>query len=212
ETPVIVPWLPDVKLLIVDGFFDFTPIQGEILRLLIPRIPDVAINLNRDAENPEIFRAFDQTLEQLNAMAEFETIQAADSSEAAGALAGLRKTLFNTARMGGPPWPPPESNGKFAPELFGGGNGGPIEQNDNRADPRANLRSVDCSDRETEIRAMTRKIKRLVSPKGYDLSKIALVVRQKASYADIINRIFDEEMTPFFLERRVDLAAAPAVR
>src|SRR5690349_1107702 len=31
---VQIPWLDNVKLLIIDGFFDFTPVQGEILRHL----------------------------------------------------------------------------------------------------------------------------------------------------------------------------------
>ena len=52
---VNVPWLADVELLVLDGFFDFTPVQGEILRELIPRIPDVLVNLNHDDRNPEIF-------------------------------------------------------------------------------------------------------------------------------------------------------------
>jgi len=34
-----IPWLDQVELLVLDGFFDFTPVQGEILKYLIPRIP-----------------------------------------------------------------------------------------------------------------------------------------------------------------------------
>ena len=44
-------WLPGVKLLVLDGFFDFTPVQGEILRHLIPAIPNAIVNLNGDVRN-----------------------------------------------------------------------------------------------------------------------------------------------------------------
>ncbi|MGH9822033.1 MAG: hypothetical protein ACREDR_02070, partial [Blastocatellia bacterium] len=70
-SPVTCPWLgwglapgaERVRLLVLDGFFDFTPIQGEMLRLLIDRIDDVVISLNHDEANPEVFRAFDHTIE-----------------------------------------------------------------------------------------------------------------------------------------------------
>jgi ATP-dependent helicase/DNAse subunit B len=45
---VNLPWLPNVELFIIDGFFDFTPVQGEILRELIPRLPHTIVNLNYD--------------------------------------------------------------------------------------------------------------------------------------------------------------------
>ena len=43
-----IPWLDQIDLLVLDGFFDFTPVQGEILKYLIPRIPNVIVNLNHD--------------------------------------------------------------------------------------------------------------------------------------------------------------------
>jgi ATP-dependent helicase/DNAse subunit B len=93
---VILPWLQKVRLLIVDGFFDFTPVQGDILRLLIPQIPEVIVNLSRDERNAEIFRPFGRTIEQLSAMAKFEVIQSSDVKPVALALIPLRERLFNT--------------------------------------------------------------------------------------------------------------------
>ena len=55
---VRVPWLANVELFIIDGFFDFTPVQGELLRQLLPRVPDVVVNLNHDDANAEIFLPF----------------------------------------------------------------------------------------------------------------------------------------------------------
>jgi hypothetical protein len=66
---VQVPWLSKVRLLIIDGFFDFTPVQGEILRQLIPRFPETIVNLNHDDSNPEIFVPFGETIGQLQSIA-----------------------------------------------------------------------------------------------------------------------------------------------
>ena len=46
-----VAWLDQIDLLVLDGFFDFTPVQGEILRHLIPSVPNVIVNLNGDPRN-----------------------------------------------------------------------------------------------------------------------------------------------------------------
>ena len=61
-----VPFLDDVELLVLDGFFDFTPVQGEILRRLIPGIPEVIVNLNHDDRNREIFLPFQDTIDHLS--------------------------------------------------------------------------------------------------------------------------------------------------
>jgi hypothetical protein len=97
---VSVPWLPGVRLLVVDGFFDFTPVQGEILRLLIPQIPEVIVNLNRDGRNAEIFRPFERTIDQLKSIAEFEIHQSAEAQPVAPGLSRLRETLFNPSAAG----------------------------------------------------------------------------------------------------------------
>ncbi len=91
-----VPWLRDVQLLVIDGFFDFTPVQGEILRQLIPRIPDVVVNLNHDERNQEIFLPFQETIGHLTAIAPFVEVRNRDEVvPAAGALSALRQNLFN---------------------------------------------------------------------------------------------------------------------
>ena len=76
DAGVQVPWLSKVQLLIIDGFFDFTPVQGEILRQLIPRFPETIVNLNHDDSNPEIFVPFQETIGQLQSIAKFDTVHA----------------------------------------------------------------------------------------------------------------------------------------
>src|SRR2546428_11871927 len=67
-----IPWLNQVDLLVLDGFFDFTPVQGEILKHLIPAVPNVMVNLNGDERNQDIFRPFQSTIEHLTAIADFK--------------------------------------------------------------------------------------------------------------------------------------------
>lgn len=184
--PVTVPWLDGVKLLVVDGFFDFTPVQGEILRLLIPRIPQVIVNLNFDPSNPTIFAPFDQTIHQLGSMADFE-IRSADQPR--GRIESfLRQRLFNPAEF-----PASADDGSIVPSD-------------------SQITIIECSDRETEIRQVAKEIKTLVTSAGYRLPEIALVAREKASYAATIARVMTDERVPCALQRRVPLAEIPATR
>ncbi len=184
--PVRLPWLPDVKLLVLDGFFDFTPAQGEMLRLLIPSIPNVIVNLNRDERNAEIFRPFDSTIDQLNSIANFETVIETEVSAVADSLTPLRARLFSSSPL------------ESVPEALS-----PSE---------SNVTLLECSDRQTEIRAIAKRIKRLVHLEGYELSEIALVVRELASYTEVIARVFDEESVPCSLDQRTRLSDVPAAR
>ncbi|MEO8435149.1 MAG: PD-(D/E)XK nuclease family protein, partial [Pyrinomonadaceae bacterium] len=67
-------------------------------------------------------------------------------------------------------------------------------------------------DRETEVRAIAKEIKRLVLSEDYELSDIALVVRERSSYADTILRVMKDEAIPCNLERRVQATEVPSVR
>src|SRR5882724_1428445 len=83
---VSVPWLSDVQLLVLDGFFDFTPVQGEMLRRLIPQIPDIVVNLNHDERNREIFLPFEETIAHLSSIAPFEEKRSNEHLVSRGAL------------------------------------------------------------------------------------------------------------------------------
>ncbi len=184
-----VPWLADVRLLVLDGFFDFTPVQGEIIRELIPRIPGVIVNLNSDERNTEIFSVFRETIDQIAAAGEFEIRYTGEMESAAGALSVLRERLFNSSKK---------------PNLtFDNGN---LERE------AQNIRLLSCSDRETEIRAIAKEIKRLIFQEDYKLADIALVVRERASYAETIARVMRAESIPCDLEQRIDIKDIPAVR
>ena len=181
-----VPWLDNVELFIIDGFFDFTPVQGEILRQLIPRFPKTIVNLNHDDSNPEIFLPFQETIGQLKSIAKFDTVYTPDYTATGGSLAFLRDNLFNPLKL------------DEAPE-----DAQPVGHE---------IRYLECGDRDNEIRTIAREIKRLVLTENYTLSEIALVVRQRAVYASTIARVLIEESIPCNLELRIDAADVPANR
>ena len=180
------PWLKNVKLLILDGFFDFTPVQGEILRNLIPAIPATLVNLDYDQTNPEIFLPFQETIHQLESITSFETKLSSDQDATTSVLSMLRSNLFNTQIR--------------------------IAEGASEAKQQSNIRYLECGDRDTEIRTIAREVKRLVLSENYSLADIALVVRQRASYAATIARVMREESVPCNLEPQVDTNDVPAIR
>jgi ATP-dependent helicase/DNAse subunit B len=183
---VRVPWLQNVQLFIIDGFFDFTPVQGEILRQLLPRFPQTIVNLNHDDNNPEIFVPFQETIGQLQGIATFDTVHTKDYTATSGVLSSLRENLFNPLKSD-------EVSEK--PEFVA-----------------HQIRYLECGDRDTEIRAIAREIKRLVSAENYELADIALVVRERAAYSATIARVLLEESLPCNLELRIDAGDVPAIR
>jgi ATP-dependent helicase/DNAse subunit B len=201
---VSLPWLANVELLVLDGFFDFTPVQGEILRRLIPRIPEVLVNLNHDERNHEIFLPFQETIKHLQAVEPFEIKQGVESLPTYGALANLRADLFNPSLSRAEP----ESD-KFQTEHEAEAGETLSETN---AQVAAEITYFECGDRDTEIRAIAREVKRLVLRESYDLSDIALVVRQRAAYAETISRVMREESLPCNLATRIEANDIPANR
>ncbi|HSB29189.1 MAG TPA: PD-(D/E)XK nuclease family protein, partial [Pyrinomonadaceae bacterium] len=238
-----VPMLADVELLILDGFFDFTPVQGEILSELIPRIPETLVNLNYDPQNVEIFAPFTETVEQLKAVGTFETFTSDERRETKGVLSLLRGNLFNPSlsdklQIVGP------SNSTSAEELEGSSlqshdklkhvgqtsdnlqivgpsnstsaeelEGSSLQSHDKlKHVGQDEIRYLECGDRETEIRAIAKEIKRLILVDHYSLSDIALVVRQRDTYSKTITRVMREESVPCKLEWRIDAADVPATR
>ena len=187
ERTVRVPWLSKVQLLIIDGFFDFTPVQGEILRELIPRLPLTVVNLNHDDSNPEIFVPFQETIGQLQSMATFDTVHTPDYTTTGGVLSKLRENLFNPLTSSDEVSEDPE----FA---------------------KHEIRYLECGDRDTEIRTIVREIKRLIHTENYDLADVALVIRKRDAYGPIVSRVLAEETVPCNLELRVDAGDVPANR
>jgi ATP-dependent helicase/DNAse subunit B len=216
---VSLPWLNQVDLLVLDGFFDFTPVQGEILRHLIPAIPNAIVNLNGDVRNEEIFRPFRSTIEQLESIAGFETTTSTEVAEVAEALAPLRGGLFNISEARGSSPTSGSAAGqpavrKGSPSDVEAQAGMPALRPQDAGAPAAGapVTFFECGDREVEVRSIAKEIKRLILTENYKLSEIALVVRERAAYADTILRVCADESIPANLERRVEAVDTPAIR
>src|SRR6267142_1308307 len=200
---VSLPWLGQIELLVLDGFFDFTPVQGEILKYLIPAIPNAIVNLNGDVRNEDIFRPFRSTIEHLESIADFEKKTGEAAEDVGEALAPLRERLFNIDAGDSPTVREGSSSGAESQA------GMPTHR---PHDAGAPISLFECGDREVEIRSIAKEIKRLILTKGYKLSEIALVVRERAAYADTILRVCADESIPANLERRVEAVDTPAIR
>ncbi len=200
------PWLRNVQLMVIDGFFDFTPVQGEILRQLIPLLPQTIVNLNHDDTNPEIFAPFQETIGQFESIAKFDQVHSRDYIATGGILAELRENLFN-------PLTTTDATIELArststePSAVAPGQSQPEGD-----EPVREIRYLECGDRDTEIRTIAREVKRLVLVENYDLAEIALVVRQRATYGPTITRVMLEESLPCNLELRIDAGDVPANR
>ncbi|HEV2884937.1 MAG TPA: PD-(D/E)XK nuclease family protein [Pyrinomonadaceae bacterium] len=202
------PWLSRVQLLVLDGFFDFTPVQGEMLRTLINQVPEVLVNLNHDVANEEIFKAFGETIQQLRGMAPFEVKQHVETAQVAGSLTPLRTNLFNPVSNAKSLPPPPLGEGGG----FGAPGPSPLTPLPRGGQGTENIRVLECTDRETEIRAIAKEIKRLILEESYQPADIALVVRERESYTETISRVMREESIPCDLERRIETLQIPAIR
>src|SRR6185503_14798087 len=139
-------------------------------------------NVNYDESNQEIFRPFEATIEQLKSIAEFETKTDSELAEH-----GLRSRLFNVD---------------------------PVAPQKKEKAPAGALRCelLECSDRETEMGTIAKEIKRLVLSENFRLSDIALVVRERAAYADAILRVCAAESIPCNLQRRIESQHIPSLR
>jgi ATP-dependent helicase/DNAse subunit B len=210
---VQVPLLKDVELLILDGFFDFTPVQGEILRELIPRVPQTLVNLNYDGRNAEIFAPFQETVDQLATISSFEQVESVEQLETNGVLSRLRPNLFNP-RMSdklqfvGPSESDAAARSQISPDTTANTN----DKLKHIGHLGHEIRYLECGDRDTEIRAIAKEVKRLVLVENYALSDIALVVRQRDAYSKTIARVMREESVPCKLESRIDAVDVPATR
>jgi ATP-dependent helicase/DNAse subunit B len=212
------PWLSNVQLLIIDGFFDFTPVQGEILRQLIPLLPQTIVNLNHDDSNPEIFTPFQETIGQFESIAKFDQVHSRDYIATGGVLAELRENLFNPLTTSDAPasdTPMSDTTVTLTPlDSTVPSAVAPGQPSNESALEFAvrEIRYLECGDRDTEIRTIAREVKRLVLTENFDLSEIALVVRQRATYASTITRVMLEESLPCNLELRIDAGDVPANR
>ncbi len=189
--PCQTPLLDGVEWLIVDGFFDLTPVQGEILRRLIKRIPRVTFNFDADADNPSVFAAVHETIAKIREMMgedcrevifhERTGSQPVTRLPTAPGLDVLRLGLFNPAFT-----PPPDTT---APVFL-----------------------AVAPDIERELRHITKTIKRYVYEEHRSPADIAIVLRDRDTYGAHLRRVLSDEGIAYALDERLPVTDIPAVR
>ncbi|WP_058866462.1 PD-(D/E)XK nuclease family protein [Chloracidobacterium thermophilum] len=189
--PCQTPLLDGVEWLIVDGFFDLTPVQGEILRRLIKRIPRVTFNFDDDADNPAVFAAVHETIAKIREMMgegcrevifhERTGSRPVTRLPTAPGLDVLRMGLFNPAFT-----PPPDTT---APVFLAA-----------------------APDIERELRHIAKTIKRYVREERRSPADIAIVLRDRDTYGAHLRRVLSDEGIAYALDERLPVTDIPAVR
>lgn len=186
--------LADVRVLVVDGFDQFTPLQMDMLRVLAQHIPQTIITLtgstSRRLAHRRFVRTYDQIVEHLCPTA--YTMLGPGTSQSSvpipahllqdNVAAPLRHIETHLFELDTPP---------------------PIDAQDT-------LTVIEAADREREVRAVLRRVKHLITnatPPG----EIALLFRSGAIYTPLLREIAAEYTVDLALYEGTPLNEAPAV-
>lgn len=180
--PVRVPFLDEVRLLVVDGFFDLVPVHGETLAALFKRVPETIVNLNWDESNEDAFEPFRDVVSRFEAGEGCERVYVPDHEPVAAELAVLRSRLFKADR-----------------------------EPDVPAEPHS-IQCLAAPDRVREVRAVAKQIKSLVLEDGIAPDEICVVMRSRDRYEPLVRDVFADEEIATTLDRRCALGDVPAVR
>lgn len=171
------------------GFTDFTPQQGEVLRLLLRDGTDVSAALILDREDPDPDRVFSPAkrtaayLTRLarSAGAEVEETVLADEREErlcpSESLRHLERTLFSAV--------PDAWEGSCGVTVYG------------------------ARDAREELERAAAEILRLTREEGYRFRDIALCARNFGPYADLAQGVFEKYGIPLFLSAVDDVLQKP---
>lgn len=195
---VTVPFLADVKLLVLDGFFDLLPVHQELVTSLVRLIPDVIVNLNHDEENPRAFAAHAEVIERFSKLPDVEIQRSNETLEVAEELVGLRRFLF-------------ADEGRIGDSRDAAADPGSLEEFDDAAiNPR--IVELVASDRLREVRGVAKEIKRRAIDEGVAPNAVAVVVRHRDVYEPIVREVFADEGVPLAVCERRAVLDLPAVR
>ncbi|HHT9154954.1 MAG TPA: PD-(D/E)XK nuclease family protein, partial [Candidatus Tripitaka sp. YC43] len=182
--------LSQKKLLLVDGFHDFTPVEFRILRMLIKRIPGVLVSLVLDAEtkdsptcsprSPQVFGHCQAVYKELKSLGLKPRLLQGFQRSTSPTLRQVEKGLFNPATE-------------------------PIEA-------EAALEVVEAADLRDEVEQIARRIYKMVSGGEAEYHDIALVFREIALYRDVIEAVFYEYNIPVRVHTRRPLIENPLVK
>ena len=167
------------KVLLVDGFHDFTGVQLEILTLVARRCSEVTFTLSFDETQPAspVFQASAATREKLPRIG-LEVRE----------LRGNRRTADPTLR-------------RLEESLFADSPG--------LAEAGASLKILRCARREDEVESIARRIVRLVGEEGVPYRDIAVLYHDLGEAADILEGTFRRFGIPLRIYQPRALARQP---
>lgn len=183
--PDLPPWLQQTRVLLIEGFFDFTPVQKKLLRYLIERIPETIVSLVFDPENPAVFQ------EPLA-----DTLRFFQSFHGPVVLQQRTETLSYDARL------------RPLRRLFAGVEEAGAERDVQEESPVTILVAMGVAD---EVREIARLIKRLVHDEGYRPSEIAVIARDGA-YLRALGEELPRLGVPSAFDGREPVTAVPVVK
>lgn len=176
-----------VRVVVADGFTDFTRTQYDMLESLAATAGEVLVSLpyEADAEREEVFATTSETLAQLRRRFDVEAVNLAGRRRrgaAAGAgLAALEWGLFRHPRR-----------------RTAATNGEGIE-------------ILEAPGREGEVRVVAQRIKRLLVD-DVPPDDVVIVVRRADDYAPLVCEVFREQGIPVSVEVRAPLTRCPVVK
>lgn len=198
---VSTPFLDNVKLLVLDGFFDLLPVHQELVTSLAKQVRDVIVNVNHDDENPQAFAAHEDVIARFRALPDIEVRRSHDTIAIAPELVPLRKRLFADDEAH-------TSEKASSPPVAG-----PVAAESVRNEqPNERVVELTAPDRVREVRGVAKEIKRLAVDSGVAPDAIAVVVRSRDVYEPLVREIFADEGIPLASGERRAVLEIPAVR
>lgn len=173
-----------LRLLLVDGFDDFTTTQLQVLRLLAEPVERLVVTLALEpdaARRPEVFRRLGRTLEELRAHLGELPQRWLKPGESVGVPARMGERIF-AAEVAEPL---PDAGGHV---VF-----------------------IEASGQRAEVREVAGRVKRLLLS-GVDPERIALIARDLGSYATVLSEVFREVGVPLRLRGGRPVGSRPPVQ
>ena len=174
----------DWPVLFVDGFDDLTPVQVDVLKLLIERIPEVVITLTGDIDRSGrlVHRRFERTRKRLTEATQDLVIESglvSSNSDHSPALTHLERTFLSEDVV--------------------------------QYSPSSDIELVALPNREAEVRVAMRWLKRQVVYEEMRVGNIALLARSIEPYRHYIQQTADEFGMPIHMAHNVPLSENPCV-
>ena len=173
--------LDDHRLLVVDGFDQFAPVQLSLLAALPRHVPQMLLTLTCEARDRPAQRRFARTYAEVQAaLHPCVVVLKPDVRRRSMPLRQLESRLFD------------------------------LDDNPNRIPVAGAVTVIEAADREREVRAVLRRIQHLIDG-GAVPSRIAVLFRDGAPYIGLLGEIAAEYRLPLDIHAGLPLDQAPPV-